>query len=36
MGIFASRSTKTIDIPFDLPNTVTVRQLTGKQLGMGV
>ena len=33
MGIFASRSTKTIDIPFDLPNTVTVRQLTGKQLG---
>lgn len=32
-SIFASRTTKTVEIPFDQPNTVTVRQLTGKQLG---
>ena len=33
MGIFASRSTKVVEVPFDKPNTITVRQLVGRQLG---
>lgn len=33
MNPFASRTQKTIDIPFDLPNTVTIRKLAGRHLG---
>ena len=28
-----ARDTKTLDIPFDLPATVTIRQLSGRQIG---
>ncbi len=31
MSIFASKTQVTISIPFDLPNTVTLRALTGKE-----
>lgn len=33
MGSQFARATKTIDIPFDLPNTATIRQLNGRQMG---
>lgn len=33
MSIFASRTTKEIDIPFDPPHTATIQKLTGRQLG---
>ena len=32
MSIFASRTTKTIPIPFDPPHTVTIRKLAGRHL----
>jgi hypothetical protein len=32
MSVFASRVTKQVEIPFDVPNTVTVQKLTGRQL----
>ncbi len=32
MSIFASDTTKTLEIPFDPPHTVTIRKLTGKKL----
>lgn len=32
MGIFASQTQQTIALPFDAPNTVTVRKLTGRQI----
>jgi hypothetical protein len=32
MSIFASRRTKTVEIPFDPPNTVTIQALAGRHL----
>jgi len=32
MSIFASRTTLTLDIPFDLPHTVTIQKLAGRHL----
>lgn len=32
MSIFASRTQKTIDLPFDPPHTVTIRRLAGRHL----
>lgn len=32
MSVFASRTTKTIEIPFDPPHTVTIQKLSGRHL----
>lgn len=32
MGIFASREQKTLPVPFDLPNEITIQKLSAKQL----
>ena len=32
MSIFASRTTKVIELPFDVPNTVTLQKLAGRHL----
>ena len=32
MGIFARLTTKVVDLPFDAPNTVTIRKLSGSQI----
>jgi hypothetical protein len=33
MSIFASRTQKTIDLPFDPPHTITIQKLAGRHLG---
>ena len=32
MGIFASKTTATVGLPMDVPQTVTIRKLTGKEI----
>ncbi len=33
MSIFSSRTTKTLEIPFDAPHTVTIQKLKGRHMG---